>query len=124
MAYSAMLFTREMLKNIGENSPISGFQFRRFHSRHHQLSAPPHFGAVPPPPFFSASFCRSFSRSSGLIVSIFSPFFKPSADGTLMMSLVNGAPLFPTGAGGVGGGAGAACTDSNSTSNTSVVLGG
>ena len=57
--------------------------------------------------------------SSGLIVSILAPFFNSSADGTLMMSLVNGADD-GAGAGAAEVPAGAGWTEISSTSNTSV----
>src|ERR1019366_2395180 len=60
-----------------------------------------------------------FCTSSGLMVSIFAPFFNSSALGTLMMSLVSGA----AGCAG-GGGGGAACTLSSSTSKINVEFGG
>ena len=46
--------------------------------------------------------CCALAASSGLMTSIFAPFFISSADGTLMMSLVSGAAGATTGAGGAG----------------------
>ena len=62
--------------------------------------------------------CCALAASSGLMTSIFAPFFISSAEGTLMMSLVSGA----TGAA-WGGGVGY-FVSSSSTSKISVAFGG